>query len=98
MHKLLISNARLVNEGEIREVDVLVEGARIAKIDAGIAAPEGATVIDAAGKYLLPGLIAVFRDLFPMVRVNVDVTSRRSVMDKLLIGDVALGISSKKSG
>jgi dihydroorotase len=57
MHKLLISNARLVNEGEIREVDVLVEGARIAKIDAGIAAPEGATVIDAAGKYLLPGMI-----------------------------------------
>ena len=57
MHKLLISNARLVNEGEIREVDVLVEGTRIAKIDSGIAAPEGATVIDAAGKYLLPGMI-----------------------------------------
>ena len=47
MDKLLISNARLVNEGEIRDVDVLVEGERIARIDTGITAPEGATVIDA---------------------------------------------------
>ena len=54
---LLITNARLVNEGEIRDADVLVEGERIAQVAAGIAAPEGATVIDAAGKYLLPGMI-----------------------------------------
>ena len=50
----------------------------------------------ASGKYLLPGLIASFRKRYPMVRINVQVTSRRSVMDKLLNGDVALGISSKK--
>ena len=54
---MLISNARLVNEGQIREVDVLVEGERIARIDTAIAAPEGATVIDANGKYLMPGMI-----------------------------------------
>ncbi|MDH4047454.1 MAG: dihydroorotase [Gammaproteobacteria bacterium] len=57
MKKLLISNARLVNEGEIREVDVLVAGERIEKIAASIAVPNGAAVIDAAGKYLLPGMI-----------------------------------------
>jgi len=57
MNRLLISNARLVNEGQVREVDVLVEGERIARIDAGISAPEGATVIDAGGKYLIPGMI-----------------------------------------
>jgi dihydroorotase len=57
LNKLLISNARLVNEGEIREVDVLVAGDRIQKIASGIAAPDAATVIDAAGKYLLPGMI-----------------------------------------
>jgi dihydroorotase len=57
MGKLLISNARLVNEGEVREVDVLVEGERIARVDSGITAPQGAEVIDAAGSYLLPGLI-----------------------------------------
>jgi len=54
---LLISNARLVNEGEVREADVLIEGERIARIDASIAVPDGAEVVDAAGKYLLPGMI-----------------------------------------
>jgi len=50
----------------------------------------------ASGKYLLPGLIATFREMYPLVRINVQVTSRKSVMDKLLSGDVALGISSKQ--
>lgn len=50
----------------------------------------------ASGKYLLPGLIAIFRDIFPLVRINVEVTSRKSVLNKLSVGDVALGISSKK--
>ncbi len=57
MSKLLLSNARLVNEGEIRDVDVLIDGERIVNIGASIAAPEGAAVIDVAGKYLLPGMI-----------------------------------------
>ena len=57
MNKLLLTNARLVNEGAIRDADVLVEGDRIARVASGIAAPEGATVIDAGGKYLLPGMI-----------------------------------------
>jgi dihydroorotase len=55
--KLLLSNARLVNEGEFRDVDVLIDGQRIASIAASIAAPVGATVIDLAGKYLMPGMI-----------------------------------------
>jgi len=54
---LLLSNARLVNEGEIREVDVLIDGERIASVGPSIAAPEGAEVIDLAGRYLLPGMI-----------------------------------------
>jgi dihydroorotase len=57
LKKKLISNVRLVNEGEIREVDVLLAGDRIEKIAARISAPENASVIDAAGKYLLPGMI-----------------------------------------
>jgi dihydroorotase len=55
--KLLISNVRLVNEGEIRDVDVYIEGDRIARIDSSIRAPEGAHVIDGGGNYLLPGMI-----------------------------------------
>jgi dihydroorotase len=55
--KLLLSNARLVNEGEIRDVDVLIDGQRISSIAASISAPAGATVIDLSGKYLMPGMI-----------------------------------------
>ncbi len=54
---LLIANARLVNESKIVETDVLVRGERIEKIAAGIAAPANAEVIDAAGRYLIPGMI-----------------------------------------
>ncbi len=57
MKKTLLSNALLVNEGSTREVDVLIEGDRIAHIGAGISAPADATVIDVQGKYLLPGMI-----------------------------------------
>jgi len=54
---LLISNARLVNEGEVREADVLIEGDRIANIAPQIRAQKATDVIDAAGNYLLPGMI-----------------------------------------
>jgi len=50
----------------------------------------------ASGKYLLPGLIASFRQHYPMVRINVQVTTRNSVLEKLAVGDFALGVSSKK--
>lgn len=54
---LLISNARLINEGVIVDADVLIKADRIAMIASGISAPDNATVIDAGGKYLLPGMI-----------------------------------------
>jgi dihydroorotase len=57
LSKILLKNARLVNEGETRDADVLIDGERIVSIGASIAVPEGATVIDVAGKYLLPGMI-----------------------------------------
>ena len=57
MDKLLITNARLINEGEIRETDVLVKGERIEKIDSGITADKSVQVLDANGKYLIPGMI-----------------------------------------
>jgi DNA-binding transcriptional LysR family regulator len=50
----------------------------------------------ASGKYLLPGLIARFRLLFPQVRINVIVSNRESVINKLLAGDCALVVSSKR--
>ena len=32
MNKLLLTNARLINEGQIRDADVLIEGERIAQM------------------------------------------------------------------
>jgi dihydroorotase len=57
LRKLLISNARLVNEGQVCDADVLIEGDRIARIDSGLSLPAGAELIDASGKFLLPGMI-----------------------------------------
>jgi len=57
LKKLLIANARLINEGEIRDADVLIAGERIEQIGSGIAVDEGVAVIDADGSYLMPGMI-----------------------------------------
>ncbi|MGQ0528610.1 MAG: dihydroorotase [Panacagrimonas sp.] len=57
MSKLLISNARIVNEGRVLNGDVLIEDQRIVRIGAQLSAPAGAAVHDAKGKLLLPGMI-----------------------------------------
>jgi DNA-binding transcriptional LysR family regulator len=49
-----------------------------------------------SGKYLLPGLIASFRQLHPQSRIDVLVSSRSSVINRLLDGAVGLGVSSKR--
>lgn len=55
---ILIKNARIVNEGKIFESDLLITGERIARIDKVITPPNANTkIIDAMGKYLLPGVI-----------------------------------------
>jgi dihydroorotase len=54
----LIKNAKIVNEGIIFEGDVLIEGQIITKIDTSISAKSSDVfVIDAEGKYLIPGAI-----------------------------------------
>ena len=57
MTKLLIRNARLVNEGRITETDVLIENGFIAQIKPGLSDLTATQVIDAKGQYLLPGVI-----------------------------------------
>ncbi|MEO9966277.1 MAG: dihydroorotase [Reichenbachiella sp.] len=52
----LIKNAKLVNEGEILMHDVLIKDQRIEQIGYDLS-HESAEVLDAKGKYLLPGLI-----------------------------------------
>jgi dihydroorotase len=57
MKTTLIKNANIVNEGKVFEGDVLIKGQFIERIDRNIAATGAEHVIDAAGKYLLPGVI-----------------------------------------
>ncbi|MGA0559345.1 dihydroorotase [Larkinella sp. VNQ87] len=56
MSSILIRNARLVNEGTIRETDVFCKDGFIEQIGAGLS-QSADTVIDAEGNYLLPGVI-----------------------------------------
>ena len=57
MKKLLIANARLVNEGGTKDADVLIKGERIEKIGSSLSAGKNVQVLDAKGKFLLPGMI-----------------------------------------
>ncbi len=54
--KILIKNAQIVNEGKIIQSDILIENDLISKIDSNIN-EEADQIIDASGKYLLPGII-----------------------------------------
>ncbi|TVQ29304.1 MAG: dihydroorotase [Wenzhouxiangella sp.] len=53
----LITNARLVNEGEQREGDLRIKRGRIDQIGSQLKARSGETVVDAQGRFLLPGMI-----------------------------------------
>ena len=57
MPSTLIVNARLVNEGREFDADLRIEDGRIARIDTQIAARPEERVIEAGGRWLLPGMI-----------------------------------------
>ena len=58
MGKVLIKNARIVNEGVIFEGDVLIDGEYIVEIEENISPKSGdCLVVDAEGTFLLPGII-----------------------------------------
>lgn len=54
--KILIKNAQIVNDRKIFQSDILIENDLISKIDVNIN-EEANQIIDASGKYLLPGVI-----------------------------------------
>ncbi len=57
MKRILIKNAKIVNEGKITEGDVLIEGQFIIEIADRITAKSEYKIIDAEGNYLIPGAI-----------------------------------------
>lgn len=49
-----------------------------------------------SGKYLLPNLVAAFRQSYPLVRLGIKVMSRDEVINRLNDGRLALGVTSQK--
>lgn len=56
MGRIIVKNAKIVNENSVFESDVLLENDIIVRIDSNIS-DANARVIDLKGKYLLPGII-----------------------------------------
>ncbi|MBD2700179.1 dihydroorotase [Spirosoma sp. BT702] len=57
MRKLLVRNARIINEGQITEADILIENGFISQIKSGLSDKDINQIIDADGQYVLPGVI-----------------------------------------
>src|SRR5881628_3850001 len=55
----LIKNATVltVTKGTLQNTDVLLQNGKIAQIGKNVAAPAGARVVNATGKYVMPGII-----------------------------------------
>ena len=82
MPNYLIRNAQLINEGRIIYADLRVEAGFIAEIDQFVSARAGDVVIDAAGQYLLPGVIddqVHFREPGLTHKANIGSESRAGV-------------------
>jgi dihydropyrimidinase len=54
---LLIKNGEIVTADSRYVADIWCEGETITRIDRGLAPPPGATIVDAAGKFVFPGFI-----------------------------------------
>lgn len=83
MNRILIKNAKIVNEGVIFEGDLLIENDLIVEISESISAKSSAiTIIDAEGNYLIPGAIddqVHFREPGLTHKGNIESESRAAV-------------------
>lgn len=58
LERLLVKGGYVVNEGSIQQLDVYIEGSTIKKIGPSLnISAEDVKVIDASGKYIIPGVI-----------------------------------------
>jgi dihydroorotase len=82
MSSILIINANIVNENKVFQGDVLIRGERIEKIGKDLQSAGADLVIDANGKYLLPGVIddqVHFREPGLTHKANIYTESRAAV-------------------
>jgi imidazolonepropionase-like amidohydrolase len=85
---VLIKNATVWtggNAGRLARADMLVRAGKIAAVGPNLTAPEGATVIDAMGKHVTPGIIDAHSHTAVMGGVN---ESTSSITAEVRIGDV----------
>jgi dihydroorotase len=82
MSSVLILNANIVNESKVFQADVLIRNERIEKIGTGLQSEKADKIIDAKGKYLLPGAIddqVHFREPGLTHKANIYTESRAAV-------------------
>lgn len=82
MNRILIKNAKIVNEGAIFEGDLLIEDKFIKEIAESISAKPDVKVIDAEGNFLIPGAIddqVHFREPGLTHKGNIETESRAAV-------------------
>ena len=82
MSKTLIQSGKLINEGEIKEADILISEGKIEKIASNIPESEATKIINAKGKFVLPGLIddqVHFREPGLTHKANIHTESRAAV-------------------
>lgn len=97
----LIRNATVltVSHGTLPNTDVLIRNGKIAAIGKDLKAPEGARVIDATGKFVLPGIIDAHSHTMMDGSVNEctrSVTSMARVQD--ILNPTAIGIYRELAG
>jgi len=83
MSTLLIKNAKIVNEGNILEGDILVENGYIKEISSSISAKSSSVqIIDAEGNYVIPGVIddqVHFREPGLTHKANIESESKAAI-------------------
>src|SRR5579863_5448930 len=92
---ILIENATLltITHGNIEHGSILIREGKIAAVGTDVKAPEGATVIDAKGQYVMPGIIDCHSHIAVDGSVNegsVSVSSIVNVADVLNPDDIAI--------
>ena len=97
---VLIRNGTVltVTKGTLPATDVLVQGGKIAAIGKGLTAPAGAQVIDATGKYVMPGIIDPHSHLMvdAINEGSLSVTSMARIQD--VLNPTAVGIYRALAG
>jgi imidazolonepropionase-like amidohydrolase len=92
---ILIENATLltITHGNIEHGSILIRYGKIAAVGTDVKAPEGATVIDAKGQYVMPGIIDCHSHIAVDGSVNegsVSVSSMANIADVLNPDDVSI--------